>query len=183
MGRGPRVVAKAILVRYSLGSRKENVSGQGQTKTLDSRSNHRARSAWATLEDAELCSVQPTFPRIGAQRLARRVANGEKLSKKKVTKNFGREAMKKLYRYPGRDAPSKRKGAKFSSIMVPMDVFVRLKELAKFHKCSMSSIMRREINRLFDEAYKQAEVLARIEANRKKNETSESDKPRRRYNV
>jgi len=135
---------------------------------------------WKTLSYAQF---NRRFPRIGAKRLARRVANGEKLSKKKVTKNFGREAMKKLYRYPGRDAPSKRKGAKFSSIMVPMDVFVRLKELAKFHKCSMSSIMRREINRLFDEAYKQAEVLARIEANRKKNETSESDKPRRRYNV
>lgn len=135
---------------------------------------------WKTLNYARF---NRRFPRLGAKRLAARVAKGEKLSKKKVTKNFGRKAMKKLYRYPGRVSPSKREGAKFSSIMVPMDVFLRLKELAKFHKCSMSSIMRREVNRLFDEAYKQAEVLARIEANRTKNETSEPDKPRRRYNI
>jgi predicted DNA-binding protein len=104
------------------------------------------------------------FPRLGAARLARR-------------------AKKRMYRYPGRTPPAKRAGAKFSSVMVPMDVFLKLKELSKFYKKSMSQILREQIEPMFDEAYKQAELLARIEANRKKDETPDPDKPRRRYNV
>lgn len=105
-----------------------------------------------------------TFPRLGAARLERRQRKKKKL----------------LYRYPGRDAPSKRKGAKFSSVMVPMDVFLKLKELSKFYKKSMSQIIREHVEPMFDEAYKQAELLARIEKNREKNSASPYvDKPGR----
>ena len=59
-----------------------------------------------------------------------------------------------------------------------------LKELSKFHKKSMSQIIREHVEPMFDETYKQAEILARIEANRKKDEEAfNSDQPRRRYNV
>ena len=105
-----------------------------------------------------------TFPRLGAARLAKRAL------KRKGRKK--RSGPKRIYRYPGRDAPSKRKGAKFSSIMVPMDVFLKLKELSKFYKKSMSQIMREQVEPLFDEAYKQAELLARIEQNKEKNSVS-----------
>lgn len=107
-----------------------------------------------------------TFPRLGAARL----------EKRRRKKRF-------LYRYPGREPPHKRKGKKFSSVMVPMDVYLKLKELSKFYKKSMSQIIREHVEPMFDEAYKQAELLARIEANRIKDETPDSDKPRRRYNV
>lgn len=104
-----------------------------------------------------------TFPRLGAARLAKRAL------KRKRKKKFGPD---KIYRYPGRDAPSKRKGAKFSSIMVPLDVYLKLKELSKFYKKSMAQIMREQVEPLFDEAYKQAELLARIEKNKEKNSVS-----------
>jgi len=83
-----------------------------------------------------------TFPRLRAARLAKR-------------------ALKR-----------KRKGAKFSSIMVPLDVYLKLKELSKFYKKSMAQIMREQVEPLFDEAYKQAELLARIEKNKEKNSVS-----------
>ena len=49
--------------------------------------------------------------------------------------------------------------------MVPMDVYLKLKELSKFHKLSMARILREYVEALFDETYKEAELLARI-ANR-----------------
>ena len=68
--------------------------------------------------------------------------------------------------------------------MVPLDVHARLKELSKFYKKSMAQIIREHVDVLFDQAYKESEVLARIEANRKKDEEAlNTDKPRRRYNV
>jgi len=48
----------------------------------------------------------------------------------------------------------------------------------------MAQIIREHVDVLFDQAYKESEVLARIEANRKKDEEAlNADKPRRRYNV
>jgi hypothetical protein len=62
--------------------------------------------------------------------------------------------------------------------MVPIDVHAKLKELAKFYKKSMSQIFREQIEPFFDETYKQAELLARIEKNREKNSVSPYvDKP------
>ena len=126
---------------------------------------------WKTLNYAQF---NRRFPRIGQARMNRRLESGEKISKKKL---------KKLYRYPNRASPCSREGAKFKNVMLPLDVYLRLKELSKFHKCSMAAVVRNEVNRLFDEAYKQAEVLARIEANREKNEALNASNTRRRYNV
>jgi siroheme synthase (precorrin-2 oxidase/ferrochelatase) len=47
----------------------------------------------------------------------------------------------------------------------------------------MATIIREHIDELFETTYKEAELLARIEANRKKDETPDPDKPRRRYNL
>lgn len=115
---------------------------------------------WAYMFDKDFIR---TFPRLGKARLAKRAL------KRKRNRKPGPE---KIYRYPGRDAPSKRKGAKFSSIMVPLDVYLKLKELSKFYKKSMAQIMREQVEPLFDEAYKQAELLARIEKNKEKNSVS-----------
>lgn len=123
------------------------------------------------------------FPRLGMARLAKRSDKRSQEKLAELKEYVWRNRRRRLYRYPGRYSPSKRKGAKFSSVMVPMDVFLKLKELSKFYKKSMSQILREQIEPMFDEAYKQAEVLARIEANRKKDETPDPTQPRRRYNV
>ena len=124
------------------------------------------------------------FPRLGMARLAKRSDKRSQEKLAELKEYVWRNRRRRLYRYPGRYSPSKRKGAKFSSVMVPMDVFLKLKELSKFYKKSMSQILREQIEPMFDEAYKQAEILARIEANRKKDEEAfNSDQPRRRYNV
>ena len=124
------------------------------------------------------------FPRLGAARLAKRkdpVAKKKLAELKEYTWRYRR---KRNYRYPGRFSPSKRLGAKFHPVMVPLDVHARLKELSKFYKKSMAQIIREHVDVLFDQAYKESEVLARIEANRKKDEEElNTDKPRRRYNV
>ena len=68
----------------------------------------------------------------------------------------------------------------FLTVMVPIDVHAKLKELAKFYKKSMSQIFREQIEPFFDETYKQAELLARIEKNReKKGVPPNVNKPRR----
>ena len=128
------------------------------------------------------------YPRLGAARLAARTDREGKRKLKElnnyVSANGRRLDGKRIYRYKNRKSPSKRLGTKFASVMVPMDVHVMLKELSKFHKKSMSQIIREHVEPMFDETYKQAELLARIEANRKKDEEAlNTDKPRRRYNV
>ena len=122
-----------------------------------------------------------TFPRIGVRRLTERVKAGDKSAEPKLAElkeYVWRYRRKRNYRYPGRYSPSKRKGAKFVADMVPIDVHAKLKELAKFYKKSMSQIFREQIEPFFDETYKQAELLARIEKNREKNSVSPYvDKP------
>lgn len=126
------------------------------------------------------------FPRIGVRRLSERVASGDESAKEKLDelKEYNwRYRRKRKYRYPGRYSPEKRKGTKFKSIMIHLETYHKIKELQKFYKAGMGSIIRPLIDELFDRTYKEAELLARIEANRKKDETPDTDKPRRRYNV
>lgn len=119
-----------------------------------------------------------TFPRLGMRRLAARTDPKAKEKLAKLQEYVWRYRRKRNYRYPGRYSPSKRKGAKFVAVMVPIDVHAKLKELAKFYKKSMSQIFREQIEPFFDETYKQAELLARIEKNREKNSVSPYvDKP------
>ena len=125
------------------------------------------------------------FPRIGMSRLSKRTDPVGQRKAAELAEYVWRHRRKRGYRYPGRFSPSKRKGTRFSTIMVPPDIHAMLRELSKFHGKSMSQIVRDCIEPLFEEAYKQAEVLARIEANRVKqeDEASNTDQPRRRYNV
>jgi len=124
------------------------------------------------------------FPRIGVRRLTARVEAGDKSAEPKLAElkeYVWRYRRKRKYRYPGRFSPEKRKGTKFQSIMIHMETYQKIKELQKFYKAGMGSIIRPLIDELFDKTYKEAELLARIEANRKKeSETSDTTKPRRR---
>jgi hypothetical protein len=124
------------------------------------------------------------FPRIGIRRLTERVEAGDKSAEPKLAElkeYVWRYRRKRKYRYPGRFSPEKRKGTKFRSIMIHMETYQKIKELQKFYKAGMGSIIRPLIDELFDKTYKEAELLARIEASRKKqNETPDADKPKRR---
>jgi hypothetical protein len=127
------------------------------------------------------------FPRLGVKRLTTRVEAGDKAAEPKLAKlkeHVWRNRRKRKYRYPGRYSPSKRRGTKFKSLMIHMETYQKLKELQKFYKKGLGAIIRPMVDELFDKTYKEAELLARIEANRKKESaTSNTDKSRRRYNV
>jgi len=131
---------------------------------------------WKQLNGEDFASK---YPRLGAARALRREALKEEAEGPSAAKRKRRL----LYRYPGRLAPTLRKGAKFSAVMLPLEAHMKLREVAKFYQCSMSSILTRELDRLFDETYKEAELLVRIENNRIRNETPDPAKPQRRYNV
>lgn len=126
-----------------------------------------------------------TFPRLGMARLAKRNDAAAKKKLAELKKYVWRNRRGRKYRYPGRYSPTKREGAKFSTVMVPLDAHLKLKELSKFYNKSMSQLLREYIEPLFDETYKQAELLARIEANREKadNAAQDTDNPVRKYNV
>ncbi len=122
------------------------------------------------------------FPRLGIRRLTERVKAGDALATEKLDKlkqNYSRSRRK--YRYPERVSPGRRQGSKFRSIIVPLDTYLKIKELQKFYKAGMGALLSPLVDELFDKTYKEAELLARIEASRKKqNETPDADKPERR---
>lgn len=128
-----------------------------------------------------------TFPKIGVKRLTERVEAGDKSAEPKLAElkeYVWRYRRKRKYRYPGRYSPEKRKGTKFKTIIIPLETYHKIKEIQKFYKMGMGAIIKPLIDQLFDHTYKEAELLARIEANRKQeSEAPETDKPRRRYNV
>jgi hypothetical protein len=124
------------------------------------------------------------FPRIGIRRLTERVEAGDKSAEPKLAElkeYVWRYRRRRKYRYPGRYSPEKRRGSKFKSIIIPLDTYHKIKEIQKFYKAGMGAIIKPLIDELFDKTYKEAELLARIEASRKKqNETPDADKPKRR---
>ena len=111
---------------------------------------------WAYLSEKDFVRK---FPMLGKARLARRAAKKKRRGRKK------RPGPARIYRYPDRAPPSRREGAKFVNVMIPLETSLMLKELSKFYKRSMSSIVTGFVSDAFDEAYKEAELLARI-ANR-----------------
>jgi len=124
------------------------------------------------------------FPLLGKKRLAARTDPEGKQKLAELKEYVWRYRRKRKYRYPGRPSPSKRKTTRFSTITVPPDVHAMLRELSKFYKKSMAQIVREHVEPMFEEAHKQAEVLARIEANRIKDEqTPNPAQSRRRHNV
>lgn len=134
---------------------------------------------WATLNYDKFNN---RFPILGMKRLAARddPEGKEKLAalKEKYRRKLSargrkrRRGGKRLYRYAGRTSPSQRKGQRFTTLSLPIETYLRLKEVSKFYKKTMTAIVRDHVEALFDEAYKQSELLARIEKNRGKNSVS-----------
>jgi hypothetical protein len=93
--------------------------------------------------------------------------------------------MPRKQKWPRRASPSTREGKRFKPVMLHESTLIMLREISKFQQKSMSSIVRGLVEPLYAEVYKQAEVLARIEANRKsqENEIQNATVPRRRYYV
>jgi hypothetical protein len=121
------------------------------------------------------------FPRLGIERLSKRT---DKKSQKKLAElkeYVWRYRRRRKYRYPGRYSPEKRRGTKFKSIIVHLETYHKIKELQKFYKAGMGAILTPLVDELFEKTYKEAELLARIEANRNKDHApSDSDQPGRR---
>lgn len=124
------------------------------------------------------------FPKLGIKRLSKRDDPESQKKLAELKEYYWRYRRKRKYRYPGRYSPEKRPGSKFKTIIIPLETYHKIKEIQKFYKAGMGAIIAPLIDELFDRTYKEAELLARIEANRKKeDETPDSTKPRRRYNV
>lgn len=109
---------------------------------------------WTQLNDRAFIRK---FPQLGKKRLEIKEAK----KKKRLGKRY-KPGPARIYRYPDRAPPSRRKGAKFVNVTIPLDTSLRLKELSKFYKKSMSFLVTKYVNDAFDEAYREAELLARI---------------------
>jgi hypothetical protein len=131
---------------------------------------------WANLSGPKF---RKRHPMIGVRLLA---AAG--VEDPKITKRGPRSRKKRTYRY-NRVPPSAREGVRFQAIIVHFETRAKLQELKKFYGKSMAGIIREHVDELFEKATKEAEVLARIEENRRKREeeASNTDTPKRKYNV
>jgi len=69
-----------------------------------------------------------------------------------------------------RMSPSTRRGARFKPVAVTEEAHAKLGEIARFRKQSRLSVLTELISACYDEVYKQAELLARIEARRQQDE-------------
>jgi hypothetical protein len=74
---------------------------------------------------------------------------------------------------------------KFQAVIVHFETRAKLQELKKFYGKSMAAIVREQVDALWEKATQEAEVLARIEENRRKREeeASNTDTPKRKHNV
>ena len=124
----------------------------------------------------------PTFrkkhPILGVRRLAK---SGVEDPKIKITTKTGRRMTYRYKRLP----PSERTGVKFQAVIVHFETRAKLQELKKFYGKSMAAIVREQVDALWEKATQEAEVLARIEENRRKREeeASNTDTPKRKHNV
>jgi hypothetical protein len=71
---------------------------------------------------------------------------------------------------PDRLSPSQRKKARWVTVTVPAEAYVKLKEIAAFRKVSMSQTVAAIIDPVFDKVYKESMLLLRIEQRRQKEE-------------
>lgn len=69
-----------------------------------------------------------------------------------------------------RPSPSQRAGARWISVSVPADAYVKLKEIAAFRKMSMAKMVAALVEPEFDKVYEESLLLMRIEQRRKKEE-------------
>ena len=70
----------------------------------------------------------------------------------------------------GRLSPSQRPGARWITVSVPADAYVKLKEIATFRKTSMAQTVAALVEPEFDKVYEESLLLMRIEQRRKKEE-------------
>ncbi len=81
---------------------------------------------------------------------------------------------KRVSRRPRRDprddrlSPSQRAGARFITVSVPADAYVKLKEIAAFRKISLARAVAAIVDPVFDEVYKESLLMMRIDQTRKK---------------
>jgi hypothetical protein len=131
---------------------------------------------WANLSGPKF---RKRHPMIGVRLLA---AAG--VEDPKITKRGPRSRKKRTYRY-NRVPPSAREGVRFQAIIVHFETRAKLQELKKFYGKPMAAIVREQVDALWEKATQEAEVLARIEENRRKREeeASNTDTPKRKYNV
>lgn len=69
---------------------------------------------------------------------------------------------------PNRPSPSQRTGARWISVSVPADAYVKLKEIAAFRKVSMAQVVAALVEPEFDKVYEESLLLMRIEQRRQK---------------
>ncbi len=67
-------------------------------------------------------------------------------------------------------SPSQRPGARWITVSVPADAYVKLKEIAAFRKTSMAQTVAALVEPEFDKVYEESLLLMRIEQRRKKEE-------------
>lgn len=67
-------------------------------------------------------------------------------------------------------SPSQRPGARWITVSVPADAYVKLKEIATFRKSSMAQTVAALVEPEFDKVYEESLLLMRIEQRRKKEE-------------
>lgn len=71
---------------------------------------------------------------------------------------------------PNRPSPSQRAGARWISVSIPEDAYIKLKEIAAFRKKSLSQTVATLVEPEFDKVYEESLLLLRIEQRRKKEE-------------
>ena len=83
---------------------------------------------------------------------------------------LGVKRRKKKKDAPDRLSPSQRRKARWITVTVPADAYVKLKEIAAFRKTSMSQAIADLIEPAFDKVYEESMLLLRIEQRRQKEE-------------
>ena len=85
-------------------------------------------------------------------------------------RKLGVKRRKKSKDAPDRLSPSQRKKARWITVTVPADAYVKLKEIAAFRKTSMSQTIAEIVEPVFDKVYEESMLLLRIEQRRQKEE-------------
>jgi hypothetical protein len=85
-------------------------------------------------------------------------------------RKLGVKRRKKSKDAPDRLSPSQRKKARWITVTVPADAYVKLKEIAAFRKTSMSQTIADIVEPVFDKVYEESMLLLRIEQRRQKEE-------------
>ena len=70
----------------------------------------------------------------------------------------------------GRLSPSQRLGARYKTVTITEDAYIKLKEISLFHKVSLGHAVATMVEMEFNKVYEESLLLMRIEQRRKKEE-------------